>query len=295
MHVLVTGGTGFIGKALCPALTRAGHRVTVLTRNRHRLHERRGDIGYVSTLDAAEPAEVVVNLAGESLTAGRWNNTLKQRIRESRIGTTRALYDWVAAQPAISRPQRLVSGSAVGFYGDGGERRLDEDAPPGEDFAAQLCRDWEAEAMRLEALGVRVALLRTGVVLGKHGGALARMLPAFRLGAGGQLGHGQHWMSWIHREDLVGLLLWLLEHGGSGAYNGTAPAPVTNAEFTRVLGELLHRPTLLTMPEPMLRLLFGEMTDLLLVSQRVLPQRAVREGFGFRHRDLRSALQAIID
>lgn len=188
----------------------------------------------------------------------------------------------------------MISGSAVGYYGERGDTALTEAEPAGDDFSAVLCRDWEAEANTIAALGPRVSWIRTGIVLDRAGGALARMLPAFRFGGGGPFGDGRHWMSWIHRADMVALLLWLLQHGEHGAYNATAPNPVTNAEFARTLAHVLHRPALLALPSGMLRLGFGEMADLLLISQRVLPQRALDAGFRFHYTHLDPALRAIL-
>ncbi|MBB3835253.1 hypothetical protein FHR55_003497 [Xanthomonas arboricola] len=293
MRVLITGGTGFIGQALCPALVQASHQVCVLTRNTRRASRSLPGITAVETLDGVQ-ADAVINLAGEPLAAGRWSDARKQRFRESRLGTTDRLHDWIAQQPAQQRPAVVVSGSAVGYYGERGDAALTEADGAGDDFSAVLCRDWEAAAARIGALGPRVSWVRTGIVLDRDGGALARMLPAFRLGGGGPFGDGRHWMSWIHRADMVALLVWLLQHGQPGAYNATAPNPVTNAEFARTLAKVLHRPALLALPAGLLRLGFGEMADLLLISQRVLPQRALDAGFGFRHEQLEPALRAIL-
>lgn len=291
MNILITGGTGFIGTALCPLLVKSGHRLSVLTRQRG-MPDTPG-IRWVGRLDEVDAADAVINLAGESLTAGRWNDARKRLFRESRIGTTRALVDWMAARTVP--PRVLVSGSAIGYYGPRDNVPLDETAKHGGDFAAMLCRDWEAEAQRAEALGTRVCRLRTGIVLGRDGGALARMLPAFRMGMGGPLGNGRQWMSWIHRDDLVRLILWLLEtQTFDGACNGTAPRPVTNADFARALGAALHRPARLPMPAPALRLMLGEMASLLLTGQRVLPIRAQAGRFRFRYPELDAALRDVL-
>ncbi|WP_254460411.1 TIGR01777 family oxidoreductase [Xanthomonas sacchari] len=294
MHVLVTGGTGFIGRALCPALLDAGHRVSVLTRDPARAARLLPAVQVLDDLQRAAPADAVINLAGEPLGEGRWNATRKRRFRTSRIGTTRALIEWMRQLDPAQRPGCLISGSAIGYYGNRGDEVLDEDSTPGDDFSAQLCRDWEAEALHAQALGVRTSLVRTGVVLGRDGGALARMLLPFRFGMGGRMGDGRQWMSWIHRDDQVGLLLWLLQHGGEGAYDATAPAPATNAAFAQQLAATLHRPALVPMPAAALRLAFGEMADLLLGSQRVLPARAQREGYLFRYPELETALRALL-
>ena len=293
MHVLVTGGSGFIGRALCSALRAAGHSVTVLSRQPARHAAALSGVRLIDALREAEGVDAVINLAGEPLAAGRWNDHRKQVFRDSRIGTTRALVDWMRTLPA--KPRVLISGSAIGYYGPRDATPLDEGAAPGADFAATLCRDWEAEAGKAVALGLRVATVRIGIVLGRDGGALAKMLTPFRLGVGGPMGDGQQQMSWISREDLVRLLLWLLDNEqASGAYNATAPQPVTNREFSQTLARVLRRPAVMTTPAFALKLMFGEMAEALLLSgQRVIPARAEQEGFAFHHRDLASALQQL--
>lgn len=218
MQLLITGGTGFIGQALCPALLRAGHQVSVLTRDPRRASRTLPGITAVETLDGVQ-ADAVINLAGEPLAAGRWTDARKQQFRASRLGITRQLQAWIAQQPAEQRPSVLISGSAVGYYGERGDTALTEADSAGDDFSAVLCRDWEAEAAKIATLGSRVSWVRTGIVLDRDGGALARMLPAFRFGGGGPFGNGRHWMSWIHRADMVALLLWLLDTA--------KPAPTT--------------------------------------------------------------------
>ncbi|KAB7769188.1 TIGR01777 family oxidoreductase [Xanthomonas maliensis] len=294
MHVLITGGTGFIGSAFCAAAHAAGHQLSVLTRSPARAARALPAVNALASLPTDLHVDAVVNLAGEPLASGRWTAARKHRMRASRLETTRQLASWIAGQPAEQRPRVMVSGSAVGYYGECGDTVLSEASPAGDDFSAMLCRDWEAEAAAIAALGPRVSWVRTGIVLERDGGALARMLPAFRLGGGGPFGDGQHWMSWIHRDDMVALLLWLLAQGGAGAYNATAPTPVTNNDFARTLAAVLHRPALLRLPAAALRLGFGEMADLLLISQRVVPQRAVAEGFTFRYPQLQDALRAIL-
>lgn len=291
MDILITGGTGFIGRPLCERLLEQGHRVSVLTRTPGRTSP--PGVQYVGRLDDVGPVQAVVNLAGEPLTEGRWTDARKQAFHASRIGTTRALLAWMQALP--TPPQVVVSGSAIGYYGPGDATPLDEAASPGHDFAAMLCRQWEAEAFKADALGVRTCVVRTGIVLDRDGGALARMLPPFRLGLGGPMGDGDQWMSWIHREDLVGLILWLLANAQArGAYNGTAPAAVTNAEFARTLAKVLGRPAVLTTPAFALKLAFGEMAGLLLTGQNVVPARALEGGYVFKHPRLEQALEAIL-
>lgn len=298
MHTLITGGTGFIGLELARRLRGDGHAVTVLTRDPERA---RGLLpGGTQAIDDLSPltgVDAVVNLAGENLGAQRWNAARKRAFRASRLGITQRLNAWIAALPR--RPWALVSGSAIGYYGPRGDETITEDSAPGDDFSATLCRDWEAEARQAEALGLRVCTLRTGIVLGPanaaSGGALAQMLPAFKLGAGGPMGSGRQWMSWVHRDDLVDLIRWLLATGGArGAYNGTAPAPARNAEFARALGRALHRPARLPMPAFALRAIVGEMAELLLTGQRVLPQRALDQGFAFRYPALDAALADVL-
>jgi uncharacterized protein (TIGR01777 family) len=293
VHFLITGGSGFIGSALCRSLVADGHRATVLTRNADRARPRLpAHVTLIETLDAASDVDAIVNLAGENLAAGRWTATRKREFVDSRVGTTRRLLEWITRQ--ARKPRVLISGSAIGWYGPRGDEELTEDAVPGTDFSARLCQAWETEAMKAEAFGLRVCRVRTGIVLDADGGALKQMLLPFRLGLGGRIGGGRQWMSWIARSDLVALLRWLAEDSAaSGACNGTAPAPVRNADFAKILGAALHRPALLPAPALALKLVFGEMSELLLTGQRVLPARASAAGFQFRHVDLASALAAI--
>lgn len=293
MHILITGGSGFIGRALCPQLTQAGHELSVLTRDPDRAAPGLNGVHLIQRLAQAGRVDAVINLAGEPLAEGRWNAQRKQAFRDSRIGTTTALLQWIEAQP--QRPRVLVSGSAIGYYGPRDDTPLDESSPAGSDFAAQLCRDWESEALKAEALGMRVCLVRTGVVLGKDGGALAKMLPPFKLGAGGPMGDGRQWMSWVHRSDLVRLIQWLLEQElARGPYNGTAPQPVSNRVFAQTLAGVLQRPAVLSTPAFALKLMFGEMSTLLLTGQRVLPARAQAQGFRFRYPELEAALRDML-
>jgi len=293
MRILITGGTGFIGQALCPRLAAAGHEVVLLSRQaKPRLPK--GAATSVTALDALDAGEFggVINLAGEPIGDGRWTPARRKLLLDSRIETTSRLVEWM--QRAKRPPGVLVSASAVGYYGEQGEREITEDTPPTPGFTHDLCAAWEREAARAAALGVRLCIPRIGVVLDRDGGALAKMLPAFRMGAGGRLGSGQHWFPWIHREDMAAILQWLLETpAASGAYNASAPNPVTNEGFTRSLGRALGRPTVLPMPAAALKLLFGEMSELLLVSDRMVPRRLLQEGFQFRYPNLDGALAAI--
>ena len=293
LTVAITGGTGMIGSALTALLRTGGHTVRWITR---RPDSGRGDIGWNPDAGTLEPAalkgvDAVVHLAGANV-GERWTDEHKRAIRESRERGTRTLVAALQAMPAA--PSVLVSASAIGYYGDAGAKLLDESSPSGSGFLAEVCRSWEVETAPAAAAGVRVALARTGVVLTPAGGALAKMLPAFQLGLGGPLGTGEQWLSWISLEDEIAALYFLLMHPEcSGPFNLTAPQPVTNAEFTRTLGEVLHRPAFLPVPAFALTALFGEMAKAtILGGQRVVPTRLQEHGFRFRHPELASALRA---
>ena len=298
MQAVVTGATGLIGRAL---IHQIGSRVTVLSRDDGRAQRLLGGIkihrwapeGGPAPVEALRGADVVFNLAGEPAAEGRWTAEKKRRIRDSRVVGTRHLVEGLAALD--ERPRVLVSASAVGYYGDRGDELLDERSSPGQGFLADVCIDWEREAMAAERLGIRVVCVRIGLVMSTVGGALARMLPPFRLGAGGRLGNGRQWMPWIHIDDLVGILL----HAGRsealrGPVNGVAPAPVTNAAFTLALARAVRRPAVLPMPAFALNVAFGEMSGMLMASQRVMPTAAQRSGYAFSHPDLDEALASLL-
>ena len=291
MRVLVTGGTGFVGAALCRALRGAGHAVRVVTRDPS--HAEDSAIAWDDVPTATREADAIVNLAGEPIAARRWTDEQKERIRESRVQATRAL---VAAMAACERrPAVLLNASAVGYYGAHGDEPLDESAAAGTGFLADVCAAWEAETREAERLGLRVVRLRLGIVLAADGGALARMLPPFRAFVGGPLGSGEQWMSWIHRDDVTGIVVAALESDRwRGAVNVTAPHPVTNADFARALGRTLSRPAVLRAPEALLRLAVGEMADMLLTGQRVVPRVAEDRGYRWRYPDLSGALRASV-
>lgn len=297
MTALITGGTGFIGRRLVARLERP----RVLTRSEASPGARAAAAqASLVTWDggplpgrALEGIDTLFHLAGEPVAEGRWGRERKARIRDSRVQGTRALVE--AIRRAESRPKVLVSASAVGFYGSRGDEVLDERSAPGRGFLADVCRAWEQEALAAEALGVRVVCVRIGVVLGLEGGALQRMLPVFRLGLGGPLGSGRQWVPWIHVDDLVGLLLHAAARTEvSGPMNCVAPQAVTNAFFTDVLGQVLHRPALIRAPAFALRVVLGEMAEVVLASQRVVPEVAERTGYAFGFPSLAEALTDLL-
>lgn len=299
MRVLMTGGTGFLGQALARRLQEAGYEVIVLSRRPEQAKlppgvqvarwDGRTASGWAPLADGAF---ALINLAGESI-GQRWTEATKRRIRESRLNAGHAVVEAVAA--ARTKPQVLLQASAVGYYGPRENERLTEEDPPGNDFLARLAVEWEASTQPVEAMGVRRVILRTGLVLERDGGALARLLLPFRLFVGGPLGNGRQGWSWIHRADWVEAVKFLMERPDArGPYNLTAPQPVSNAEFSRVLGQVLGRPSWLPVPGLALRLAFGEGADFLLTGQFVLPRRLLEAGFVFRYPDLESALRAIL-
>jgi uncharacterized protein (TIGR01777 family) len=293
MNILITGGTGFIGSALAKCLIQQGHEVTVLSRSPDKVETLCCSgvkaLGSLSQLNPEDSYQVIINLAGAPIVDARWSAPRKQLIRASRIGLTEQLVSCIASMTV--KPELLISGSAIGYYGDQGDSMLTELSPSHEDFSGQLCLAWEAAARQAEQYGVRVCLIRTGLVIANGGGFLQRMLLPFRLGLGGSIGNGRQWMSWIHREDWINIALTMIADSTmQGAYNATAPTPVTNAEFTRILAQCLKRPALLPVPAWLLKILLGEMSELVLGSQRVLPERLLAQGFKFQYNDLAAAL-----
>lgn len=295
MHVIITGAGGLIGGALARHLRDDGHVVTPLRRGGPASAPPRWD-PYAGDVDWGDidRVDAVVHLAGESIAGGRWTRARKRRILDSRVKGTRALVAALADLPA--RPRVLVCASAIGFYGDRGDEPLDEQSAGGRGFLADVCRQWEAEALAARAMGVRVVNARIGVVLSAHGGALPRMLTPFRLGLGGVIGDGSQVMSWVSLDDLVRMLAFCIAHDElDGPVNLVAPAPATNRAFTKTLGRVLRRPAALPLPAPLLRLLLGEMADaLLLASAHVEPRRLSEAGYAWRHAALEPALRDIL-
>lgn len=294
MVIAIAGGTGFLGRSLATRLRAGGHRVLTLTRTP-------GLPDSISWQPDGTPGnlpndldtvDVVVNLAGENLAESRWTASRKAALLSSRVLPTRTL---ASAINACSTPPRVfISGSAVGYYGPRGDEPVTEATPPGTDFLARICVDWEQEARALNTIRTRLAIVRSGLVLAKDGGALQKMLLPFRLGAGATLGSGRQYFPWIHIDDWVSMMVWLMQTtAATGAFNGAAPGPVTNHTFTRTLGRVLGRPAVLKAPAFAMRLAMGEMADMLLHGQRVLPAHAEQLGFQFTHRSLEPALHSL--
>jgi len=306
MKVAVTGGTGFVGVRLIEMLHRLGDRPVLLTRNPERAQRMFPAtffpnvtvVGYDPLqggdwAQALASCDAVVNLAGAPIADIPWNAARKQAIRESRVQGTEVLVEAIAQ--VNPRPRVLVSGSAIGYYGVDPVKEFDEYSFPGEDFLATVCKDWERAADRASDLGLRVVKLRTGLVLG-YGGVLARLLPLFQNGLGGVVGSGRQWFSWIHRDDLVNLIVFALTTDRLlGALNGTAPNPVTNRELTQTLAQVLQKPAFLPVPAIALQVLYGEAAILVLEGQKVLPKKALQNGFRFAYPELPMALRQILN
>ena len=296
MSVVLAGGSGFLGRRLRAELERGGHRVFNLTRSPR--PDRPGDIawqpdGPPGRLSAhLEGVDVVINLAGENIAGAFWSEARKAKLRDSRLQATRTI---VGAMATCQRPPRVfISGSAVGYYGEHGREVVTEGTPPGSDFLARLCVDWEQEAHAAATSVTRLAIVRTGLVLGADGGALAKMILPFKLGLGATLGSGEQYMPWIHVDDWVAMIIWLAGvERAMGAFNAAAPVPVTNREFTRTLGRVLRRPAAFHAPAFVLKMALGEMAGMLLTGQRVLPAAAEELGFRFGHRELEPALRSL--
>ncbi|MGE4406982.1 TIGR01777 family oxidoreductase [Pseudomonas sp.] len=298
MNILLTGGTGLIGRALCRRWIAEGHQLWVWSRTPERVAQVCGaqvqGVGELQRITTV-PLDAVINLAGAPIADRPWTKTRKTLLWDSRVRLTEHLLEWFARRE--QKPALLISGSAMGWYGDAGEHRLTEADPVvTSDFASQLCSAWEERASEAAALGTRVVLVRTALVLARDGGFLQRLLPLFRLGLGGRLGTGRQWMSWVHIEDQIGLIDFLLHQpGASGPYNACAPAPVRNADFARSLAHCLHRPLLLPVPAVVMKATLGELAGLLLGGQHGQPARLQDEGFRFRFGDLDAALADLLN
>ncbi len=293
-QVLVTGGTGFIGTALCRRLLDDGVRVSVLTRNRERarrhFQNQVAAFEHLGEIEAKDAPDVIVNLAGQNLGAKRWNEQTKRDMIASRVNTTRQVVDYIAH--AEIRPKLLISGSAVGYYGARGDEELTEDAPAGDEYQSRLCVEWEQAAHDAETYGVRLCISRTGVVIGRGGGMLAGLTPMFRRGLGAIAGSGNQWVSWVHLEDLVALFLrFMHDETLVGPFNNTAPIPATNHELSGSIGHALHRPVLLRTPGWMLRILYGEMAHLYVTGQKVIPARHLQRDYDYQYPDIESAVR----
>jgi len=297
MNLLITGGTGFIGRTLIRQRLSAGHQIFVLTRSRSKAQQTLPNtVKCIQSLDDIgddTAIDQIVNLAGEPLVGKRWNRASKQMFVDSRVETTQALIDFIARR--AQKPRVLVSGSAIGYYGDRADETLTEDSAAGHEYTSDLCHQWEQTAEQATQYGVRVCVLRIGVTLGADDGPFPTMARPFKLGVGGRLGHGQQWLSWIHIEDLTNLIGHLLDHASlQGVFNGTAPEPVTNRTLTHTLGAVLHRPSFWVVPGFVLRFLMGGVAHILLTGQKVLPQNTLDSGFEYRYPTLDNAVTALL-
>lgn len=302
MNIVVMGGTGFIGRALCTTLSRCGHRIVILTRNAEAAFRLLGTTMTAIEWDGCdrgtweetlERVDAVINLAGEPIANARWTDARKQLLFDSRVLVTRLLVG--AMSRRSSKPPVLINASGIGYYGASDDQRLDEGAPRGQGFLADLCLAWEAEALRAAEFGTRVVLLRTGMVLEKDGGALAKMVLPFKLYAGGPIMPGTQWVSWIHRSDHIGLIKWALSTATvSGPINAVAPEPVRMKTFCDILGQVLHRPSWLSVPQFALTMLLGELGTLMTTGQRVIPAKATAGGYRFHYPTLQPAFQAML-
>jgi len=301
MRVVITGGSGLIGSEVARDLGSAGHEIVILTRNPTKAElppntravqwDGRTATGWSNLIDGDT---AILHLAGESIASGRWSDAKKRRIRESRVDSGKAVL--AAIRQASEKPRVLLQGSAVGYYGPCGDEVVTESHPPGSDFLAGVCVDWEGSTAEAESLGVRRALLRTGIVLSPKGGALPKMALPFRLMAGGPIGSGRQWVPWIHIADEVGAIRFLIEREDArGPFNLAAPRPLTNRDFSHALGKALHRPSFAPAPGFALRTVLGEMADMLLYGQRAVPHRLLEMGYAFRYPEALPALRNLLD
>lgn len=296
MHILINGGTGFIGSKLCEHFLALGFRVSILTRNIYKANVSKSTTLIDNLNDKEASYDVIINLAGEPLNKNRWNSRVKKVIYDSRINSTQKIVNYI--KTAKVKPKLFISGSAIGYYGSSPSKNFTEDTQPADNsYIHKICADWESAAMKALEYGVRVCIIRTGVVLDKNQGALAEMLTIFKLGLGAQLGDGKQWMSWIHIDDVLGAIDFLVNNVElRGPFNLTSPGSVTNAQFTKKLATAMKRPTFLKLPDFIVKILFGEMGDaLLLKGQKVIPYNLIKAGYKFKFPKLHEALKDIIN
>jgi hypothetical protein len=300
MKILITGGTGFVGTQLTSRLTQDGHELTILSRSAKRSGEVPRGISYLqgdptqkgAWQEAIKSHDAVINLAGASIFA-KWTKEHKKAIRESRVSTTRNIVEGIPSHS--QEPFRLFSTSAVGYYGFCGDEELTEDSPPGNDFLAQIAKEWEEEALKAKGKGARVIITRFGIVMGEKGGALSQMIPLFKKYIGGPIGSGKQWFSWVHIKDLSEAFAFLMKHPEiSGPVNVCAPNPVRNKDLAKALGKVLHRPSFMPAPAFMVKLVLGEFGSVILEGQRVIPKRLMDSGFAFQYPDIEKALKGIV-
>jgi uncharacterized protein (TIGR01777 family) len=294
MNILITGGTGFIGSKLCSRLMKDQHHLVVLSRHPETIKSPIHGIGSLDHLTDDIVFDAVINLAGESIAEKRWSDRQKQRILSSRVDTTQKLISYFTR--IDHKPKVFISGSAIGYYGIGKTNEpIDETGSGDDSFCSQICQQWEAIALQAEPLGIRTCLLRTGIVIG-NGGALGKMLGPFKMGVGGKMGQGTQWMSWIHIDDLIGIMLYCIEQDSiQGPVNGTSPNPATNQQFTKALGKVLNRPTFFSMPVAVIKLAMGQMgEELLLAGKKIMPKKALNAGYTFQYEDLEEALSDVL-
>jgi len=296
MKILITGGTGFIGSALCNELLKdKNNEITILSRSKDITSTKITIINNLNNLEKDASYNIIINLAGEPIADKKWSREQKQKIVESRINTTESIIEFI--KNSTEKPELLISGSAIGYYGiEQSNTDHDENDTSDDSFSSQLCKQWESVALQANTYGVRTCILRTGIVLGKNGGALRKMLMPFKMGLGGKIGSGKQWMSWIHLDDLVGIIMHCIKQNDvNGPVNGTAPNPSTNSSFTKALGKALRRPTFFPMPKIVIKILMGQMgTELLLSGKKILPIKALESGYQFKYATLDSALNNII-
>jgi uncharacterized protein (TIGR01777 family) len=292
MNILISGGTGFIGTALVDNLLNQGHQLILFIHHTSSQHDNVTTVDNQNEITADHSIDVIINLAGAPISQ-RWTESYKTKLLSSRLETTTALIEII--KRLEKKPALFISASAIGYYGAQNDESLDETSPAHDEFTHQLCKQWETAAKQAETLGVRVCITRLGVVLGKNGGALQKMTPAFKFSLGGKIGNGKHYFSWVHLHDVLRAFDFLIRNKNqTGVFNLTAPTPVTNAELTSALGAQLKRPTFCTMPSFIVKLLFGEMGETLLTKgQRVIPKRLLEEGFKFQYSEIQKAIEAI--